>query len=75
MQDHVIFREIISRLSFPGITSADVQKIKIQVAKKYGLSEIPKNSVILAAASDDEFESMRLILQVKPTRTLSGVAP
>ena len=75
MQDNDIFREIISRLSFPGITASDVQKIKIQVAKKYGLSEIPKNSVILAAAADDEFESMRLILQVKPTRTLSGVAP
>jgi histone acetyltransferase (RNA polymerase elongator complex component) len=51
MQDIDIFREIISRLSFPGITSSDVQKVKIQVAKKYGLSEIPKNSVILAAAN------------------------
>ncbi len=75
MQDNDIFREIISRLSFPGITSSDVQKVKIQIAKKYRLSEIPKNSVILAAANDDEFESMRVILQVKPTRTLSGVAP
>ncbi|MDE4907064.1 tRNA uridine(34) 5-carboxymethylaminomethyl modification radical SAM/GNAT enzyme Elp3 [Methanogenium marinum] len=75
MQDNAIFREIISRLSFPGITSSDVQKVKIQVAKEYRLSIIPKNSVILAAATDDEFESMRLILQVKPTRTLSGVAP
>jgi len=75
MQDIDIFREIISRLSFPGITSSDVQKVKIQVAKEYRLSAIPKNSVILAAATDDEFEAMRLILLVKPTRTLSGVAP
>ena len=75
MQDNVVLREIISRLSFPGISSADVQKIKIQVAKKYRLSEIPKNSSILAAAEGDEYEAMRAVLQLKPTRTLSGVAP
>ena len=36
---------------------------------------VPKNSAILAAATPDERETLRRILLVKPTRTLSGVAP
>jgi elongator complex protein 3 len=75
MDEVTILREIISRLSLPGISSSDVQKIKISVSKKYGLSNIPKNSAILAAAPPEDYERMRQILQVKPTRTLSGVAP
>ena len=75
MDEVTILREIISRLSSPGISSSDVQRIKISVSKKYGLSNIPKNSAILAAAPSEDYERLRQILQVKPTRTLSGVAP
>jgi elongator complex protein 3 len=39
------------------------------------LPAVPKNSAILAAAAPGERETLRKILLVKPTRTLSGVAP
>ncbi len=69
-------REIISQL-FSGENDPDaIQRTKIAIAKKYGLSSIPKNSTILAAARDDaERERLRRILVVKPSRTISGVAP
>jgi histone acetyltransferase (RNA polymerase elongator complex component) len=39
------------------------------------MTEVPKNSAILAFASAHDREILRKILLVKPTRTLSGVAP
>lgn len=36
---------------------------------------MPKNSEIFAAALDEEREMLRPLLQVKPARTISGVAP
>jgi elongator complex protein 3 len=75
MDEISILREIISQISSENSDSVDVQRIKIAVARQYGLAAIPKNSAILAAASGGERERLRRILQVKPTRTLSGVAP
>jgi elongator complex protein 3 len=75
MDETTIQREIISRLFLEDTNSADIQRIKIEISRKYGLSTIPKNSAILAAASEDERRILRQILLVKPTRTLSGVAP
>jgi elongator complex protein 3 len=75
MDEKNIFREIISLLSSGEVEPADVQRIKIAVARKYGLHSIPKNSAVLAHARDDEKEWLRRILQIKPTRTISGVAP
>lgn len=75
MKNNPILREIISRLTSDDVSAGDIQRIKIAVSRKYGLSSIPKNSEILAAATAAERERLRPILQVKPTRTLSGVAP
>ena len=75
MENHSILREIISRLTSEDSSPADVQRIKIAVSRSHGLASIPKNSAILAAANDAEREYLRRLLQVKPTRTLSGVAP
>jgi elongator complex protein 3 len=75
MDEYTILREIISLLSSEGVSPADIQRIKIAVSRKYGMASIPKNSAILAAAKEDEVERLRRILQVKPTRTMSGVAP
>ncbi len=73
MDEHAINREIISLIfSKPG---ADLQTIKLSVCRKYALDVMPKNSSILAAAETDEYEALREVLMVKPTRTLSGVAP
>jgi elongator complex protein 3 len=75
MDEALAFREMISRiLSLPPGDEAIVA-VKIDICKKYKLSAVPKNSAILAAAGPEEKKILRKILLVKPTRTLSGVAP
>jgi elongator complex protein 3 len=76
MDEAQAYREIISRiLALPPGDEATVGTAKIDICRKYGLSVVPKNSAILAAALPEEHESLRRILMVKPSRTLSGVAP
>lgn len=73
MEEHTIYRELISLIfSDP---NPDIQRIKLAVCRKYSLDVMPKNSAILAAAQPEEYEALRRVLMVKPTRTLSGVAP
>ncbi|MFA5266871.1 MAG: tRNA uridine(34) 5-carboxymethylaminomethyl modification radical SAM/GNAT enzyme Elp3 [Methanoregula sp.] len=76
MEEVNAYREIISRILTitPG-DEATVRLAKIAVCRKYRLPEVPKNSAILAAALPEERETLRRILMVKPSRTLSGVAP
>jgi elongator complex protein 3 len=74
MDDCRVYREIISRI-FSSETRVDLHQIKLAVCRKYGFSHVPKNSEILAIATDSERDALREILQLKPTRTLSGVAP
>lgn len=73
MDEYAIHREIISRIFASSVP--DIHSIKLSVCRKYSLDTMPKNSAILAAATSEEYEAVRRILQVKPTRTLSGVAP
>jgi elongator complex protein 3 len=69
-------REIISRLlTLPPGDEATISTVKIDICRKYGLGIVPKNSAILAAALPEEHEILRRMLMVKPSRTLSGVAP
>jgi elongator complex protein 3 len=74
MDEYAAYREIISRLSSLD-SPDDIQRIKLSVCRTYRLAAFPKNSAILAYANPDEREFLRRILMVKPTRTLSGVAP
>lgn len=74
MDEYTAYREIISRLSSSD-TPDDIQRIKLSVCRMYRLPAFPKNSAILAYAEPHEREYLRRILMVKPTRTLSGVAP
>ncbi len=73
MNDTGILREIISRIFSTG-PDPDIQRIKLAVCREYS-ADMPKNSAILAAAAPEERELLRPLLLVKPTRTLSGVAP
>lgn len=70
-----ISREILEVLFSGSAGPADVTRIKVEVCRRHGAPSVPKNSALLAAASPDERERLRAILLVKPTRTLSGVAP
>jgi elongator complex protein 3 len=75
MDEASAFREMISRILTLQPGDDAIVAVKIDVCRKYRLSAVPKNSAILAAANSGERETLRKILLVKPTRTLSGVAP
>ena len=75
MDEFTICREIISRLSSHPLSSSRLEHLKIEVCRAHHSPVIPKNSAILAAAEPGERERLREVLLLKPTRTLSGVAP
>ncbi len=75
MDEALAIREIISRILSLPPGDAGIVAAKIEICRKYHLSAVPKNSAILAAATATEREDLRRVLLVKPTRTLSGVAP
>ncbi|MEI8331899.1 MAG: tRNA uridine(34) 5-carboxymethylaminomethyl modification radical SAM/GNAT enzyme Elp3 [Methanomicrobiales archaeon] len=75
MDEVLAFREIISRFLALPPGEDTIMAVKIDICKKYRLSAVPKNSAILAAALPEDKKALRKILLVKPTRTLSGVAP
>jgi elongator complex protein 3 len=74
MDEGQIYREIISRI-FSSENNPDIHRIKLEVCRKYSFSHVPRNSEILAAARESELDALRDLLLLKPTRTLSGVAP
>lgn len=75
MDEYTICREIISRLSSHPPSPSLLEHLKIEVCRAHHSPVIPKNSAILAAAEPGEREQLRDFLLLKPTRTLSGVAP
>ena len=75
MDEALVFREIISRILTLQPGDNAIVAVKLDICRKYRLSAVPKNSAILAAAGPGEREKLRTILLVKPSRTLSGVAP
>lgn len=68
-------REMISLLLSTPSGERELRRIVKTICKKYHLGVIPKNSDILAFATPEEKDLLRPILLVKPSRTLSGVAP
>ena len=75
MDELDVCREVISLFFSPTSCDHDITWCKIAVCKRYALRSVPKNSAILAAAMPAERERLRSAILVKPTRTLSGVAP
>lgn len=71
----VICKEIIDLfLSLPE-EKRSINRVKIQICKDHHLPIVPKNSLILSYAGPDERRALLAELRVKPSRTLSGVAP
>lgn len=67
---HEVIAEIIEKKPK---TKEELQKIKLQTAKKYSLPKIPRNSEILENVKEEEHKILQNILRLKPTRSLSGV--
>lgn len=68
-------RELVEQLLRKEITTEqELNAAKKAVSVRYKLSLLLSNSRILAEAKDDEKEAVLHLLQLKPVRTLSGVA-
>ncbi len=68
-------RELVEQLLRKEITNEqELNAAKKEVSKRHKLSALPGNSQILAAAKQDEKQAVLGLLQLKPVRTISGVA-
>ena len=53
MEDPTLLRELASRIARD--TRTDVQTLKRRAAREFGLSAVPRNSDILAAATPEDY--------------------
>ncbi|MCD1295156.1 tRNA uridine(34) 5-carboxymethylaminomethyl modification radical SAM/GNAT enzyme Elp3 [Methanocella sp. CWC-04] len=68
-------RELVELIISGDVTTQDgLNSAKKQVSIAYHLPKLPRNSDILAAATDIERETIISLLQKRPVRTISGVA-
>ncbi len=68
-------KELVERLLRKEITTEqELSAAKKAVSVRHKLSSLLSNSRILAAADDEEKQAVLELLQLKPVRTLSGVA-
>jgi elongator complex protein 3 len=68
-------REIVEKLlQIDSPTRVDLDGVKIEVARAYGLPQIPRNSEIIATLTEEEAEILLPILRRKEARALSGVS-
>lgn len=56
------------------LSGRNLHKLKTEASSKFGLSAVPTNLEILAAASPDERKTLLPMLRRKPIRTISGVS-
>ena len=69
------YQEIISLIADGHIRSRnELQRAKVRLCSKYGLKGLPTNADILARADESVYDSVLPLLQLKPSRTASGVA-
>ena len=67
-------REIIETLMrMPNPSRGDLNRIKLEIARKYDLDGIPSNAEIISLLRPEEREKLLPILRRKATRTISGV--
>jgi len=68
-------REIIDRLlETPDLDRAKVDRVKIEVSRRYGLERIPRNSEIIRLLTQGESEALLPFLIRKLSRVMSGVS-
>src|SRR3990172_6423391 len=68
-------RELVEQLMRKEITNEqELNAARKAVSARFKLSSLPSNSMILAAAKEEEKQKVIELLQLKPVRTISGVA-
>ncbi|MGC9345533.1 MAG: tRNA uridine(34) 5-carboxymethylaminomethyl modification radical SAM/GNAT enzyme Elp3 [Candidatus Bathyarchaeales archaeon] len=74
MSQNDALREIIEILMrIPSPSCDDVNRVKMQVAAKHQLGEVPSNSEIIRLLKAEEKRKLLPLLRRKATRTISGV--
>lgn len=72
---NVACRELIEKILSGEVATQDgLNKAKKNISIAHHLSKLPRNSDILAAATDAERDTVLSLLQKRPIRTISGVA-
>ena len=74
MSKKAAVREIIETLlQMPKPASRDIGLVKMRMAAKYRLDEVPSNSEIISILKPKERKKLLPLLRRKATRTISGV--
>ena len=69
------FTEIISLLSKKKYPLKQVNQLKVQLCRTYGMKHIPTSIEIMLHATPTQLTLLKKNLLAKPTRSMSGVAP
>ena len=74
MTNKEAYRAIIDKIQTGELSNdKDLTKVKLWACKKFLLKKFPRNSQILAVATDQEKKKLIKILRIKPIRSVSGV--
>lgn len=72
--EQAVLEEILSRVRMGEAKSiGELNKIKLDVSRRFRLPSMPKNSEIIAVASENDRQQFRHVLTRKPARSMSGV--
>ncbi len=70
------YAELIEEICTDRIADASqFERRKVQLCRKYGLTDIPANSEILSRTPQEAIAKVLPIVRLKPSRTISGIAP
>ncbi len=69
------YSELISALKHQRLSAKQYDKLKLELVKKYQLSQVPTNIDVLLHCTTKDFPNLKNKLISKPQRTISGVAP
>jgi elongator complex protein 3 len=68
------FQEIIETIKQTKPSKLKISQLKLKLCKKYELKRVPTDIEILLNAEERDVPALKKFLQVKPTRSISGVA-
>lgn len=71
--DEEMFSELISQILEQNPNKTQLNTLKIQIAKKYQIKRIIKNTEIISHANNQQRDKIIKLLNIKPVRELSGV--
>lgn len=75
MTNTKVYRAILDKIiSGEFEKDRDFTRVKLWACREFGLKQFPRNSEILAVATDEEKNKILKLLRLKPIRSISGVS-